>query len=75
MQVAQVAILAGDGLRVLGVAEARWGGTEFPDTQRGFDFVFRGLVGLQDPLRPSVPEAVRQCRSAGIRVIMITGRW
>src|SRR4029077_9086313 len=32
-----------------------------------------GLVGLADPLRASVPDAVSQCRSAGIRVVMITG--
>ena len=32
-----------------------------------------GLVGLADPLRPTVPAAVKECRSAGIRVIMITG--
>jgi Ca2+-transporting ATPase len=32
-----------------------------------------GLVGLADPLRKSAPKAVRECRSAGIRVIMITG--
>ncbi|MEZ0243013.1 MAG: cation-translocating P-type ATPase [Sphingomonas sp.] len=70
---AAVDAMATGGLRVLGVAEARWDGTEFPRSQRGFDFAFRGLVGLQDPLRSSVPEAVRQCRSAGIRVVMITG--
>ena len=32
-----------------------------------------GLVGPADPLRERVPEAVRDCRSAGIRVVMITG--
>ncbi len=36
-------------------------------------FEFLGLVGLADPLRPSVPEAVRDCRDAGIRIVMITG--
>lgn len=65
--------MAAQGLRVLGVAEARWRGTDFPDSPRGFDFRFEGLVGLEDPLRRSVPDAVRQCRSAGIRVVMITG--
>jgi high-affinity K+ transport system ATPase subunit B len=32
-----------------------------------------GLVGVADPLRPGVPEAVRACTGAGIRVAMITG--
>lgn len=61
------------GLRVLGVAEARWAASALPASHRDFAFNFRGLVGLADPLRPSVPNAVRQCREAGIRVVMITG--
>lgn len=65
--------MAGAGLRVLGVAEARWRGGELPGTQRDFDFCLAGLVGLEDPLRATVPDAVRQCREAGIRVAMITG--
>lgn len=65
--------MAQDGLRVLGVAEARWPPAELPASHRDFTFVFRGLVGLADPLRASVPDAVRQCREAGIRVVMITG--
>ncbi|UIJ46308.1 cation-translocating P-type ATPase [Sphingomonas cannabina] len=65
--------MATRGLRVLAVAEARWRGAELPPSQRGFDFAYRGLVGLHDPLRASVPDAVRQCRNAGIRVVMITG--
>jgi P-type Ca2+ transporter type 2C len=65
--------MAADGLRVLGVARASHEGKSLPDTQRGFTFQFLGLVGLADPLRSSVPEAVSQCRSAGIKVIMITG--
>ena len=69
---AQVDQMAGAGLRVLGVAEAAQVGS-LPDDQRDFAFRFLGLVGLADPLRASVPAAVAQCRSAGIRVIMITG--
>lgn len=65
--------MACKGLRVLGVADARWSGDELPGSQREFAFTFRGLVGLADPLRASVPDAVRQCREAGIRIVMITG--
>jgi Ca2+-transporting ATPase len=65
--------MAAKGLRVLGVARARHERRAFPPTPRDFDFVFLGLVGLADPLRPSVPAAMRECRSAGIRVVMITG--
>ena len=65
--------MAAMGLRVLGVADARWSASPLPASQREFSFTFRGLVGLADPLRPSVPAAVRHCRAAGVRVIMITG--
>lgn len=64
--------MARGGLRVLGVAKAEFFG-ELPDDQRAFPFQFVGLVGLADPLRPSVPEAVQECYRAGIRVVMITG--
>jgi len=46
---------------------------DLPDTPRAFRFEFLGLAGLADPLRASVPDAIAECRSAGIRVIMITG--
>jgi Ca2+-transporting ATPase len=44
-----------------------------PESPRDFQFEFLGLVGLADPLRPQVPQAVAECRSAGVRVVMITG--
>jgi len=68
-----VGTMAREGLRVLGVAEARWTGDAFPEHQTHFDFTFRGLVGLADPIRESVPSAVRELQSAGVRVLMITG--
>jgi Ca2+-transporting ATPase len=70
---AQVDEMAQAGLRVLAVAEAAFSGAALPASQHGFALRFLGLVGLADPLRASVPAAVAQCRSAGIRVIMITG--
>lgn len=36
-------------------------------------FVWLGLIGIQDPLRPEVPEAVRKCQMAGVTVRMCTG--
>ncbi len=70
---ASVDDMATAGLRVLGVARASFAGKALPETQHGFDFSFVGLVGLSDPLRDSVPAAIRECRTAGIRVVMITG--
>ncbi|MEZ2141236.1 cation-translocating P-type ATPase [Bradyrhizobium sp. DN5] len=70
---ARVDVLARDGLRVLGVARATCAATDLPETQRGFSFRFCGLTGFADPLRPQVKGAVAECRSAGIRVVMITG--
>jgi len=65
--------MADEGLRVLGVAQARFRETTLPGIQHDFKFQFEGLIGLADPIRPTVPEALRECYSAGIRVVMITG--
>jgi Ca2+-transporting ATPase len=70
---ALIAEMAARGLRVLAVAEARWESEGLPETQRHFDFTYRGLVGLADPVRDTVPAAVHQLQQAGIRVVMITG--
>ena len=70
----EVARMADDGLRVLGVARAHFRGDDaLPAEQHDFDFDFLGLVGLEDPVREGVPAAVAQARAAGIRVVMITG--
>lgn len=65
--------MAARGLRVLGVAKGNLEGTALPESQRDLSLHFLGLVGLLDPLRPGVPEAVAECRRAGIQVKMITG--
>lgn len=64
--------MAACGMRVLGVASAA-GQDDRIGVHEEHDFQLLGLIGLVDPLRPGVAEAVAQCRSAGIRVVMITG--
>jgi Ca2+-transporting ATPase len=70
-QAAQV--MAARGMRVLGVASAEAGLGGAGKAHEAHDFRLLGLAGLADPLRAGVTEAVAQCRSAGIRVVMITG--
>jgi Ca2+-transporting ATPase len=65
--------MASEGLRVLGVARGSFKSGELPSLQHDFDFEFVGLIGLSDPIRKNVPDAVVECYKAGIRVIMITG--
>ncbi|HTR45688.1 MAG TPA: HAD-IC family P-type ATPase, partial [Thermodesulfovibrionales bacterium] len=65
--------MAGEGLRVIGVAKAIFTASSLPGDQHDFSFVFLGLVGFHDPLRPEVPPAIRECEAAGMRVVMITG--
>lgn len=65
--------MASKGLRVLGVAKAKVGKEILPEIQHDFNFEFIGLIGLSDPIRPEVKDAVKECYKAGIRVIMITG--
>jgi calcium-translocating P-type ATPase len=64
--------MAAEGLRVLAFA--------YRPVSEGHDrlhleeeMILTGLVGLEDPPRPEVPEAVQKCEGAGIKVIMVTG--
>jgi Ca2+-transporting ATPase len=70
---AEVQRMAGEGLRVLGVARARAGEGALPEAPEEFAFEWLGLVGLADPVRPTVKAALAECYAAGIRVVMITG--
>jgi sodium/potassium-transporting ATPase subunit alpha len=64
-----------EGLRVLAFAykEVKTDEeiTRMDDAEK--DMIFLGLIGLEDPPRPEVPDAIKKCREAGIRIIMITG--
>ena len=68
-----IASMADEGFRVLGVAKALFSNPDLPKEQHDFTFEFLGLIGLVDPIRPTVPQAIQECYSAGIRVVMITG--
>ncbi len=65
--------MAARGLRVLGVAAADTVPAKVAEDHRAHAFVLLGLVGLHDPLRSGVQDAVMQARRAGIRIVMITG--
>ncbi len=65
--------MAGEGLRVLGVAKAYSELAPLPEHQHAFEFRFIGFIGIADPLRQGVAKAVAECRSAGVRVVMMTG--
>lgn len=69
----QIASMASEGMRILGVAYTLFEGDHLPESQQEFVFTFCGLIGLEDPLRDSIPSDLDICYQAGIRVIMITG--
>lgn len=64
--------LADRGMRVLALASGAVDRADVrADAERGL--VFRGLIAFTDPIRDGVREALDDCRTAGIRVVMITG--
>ncbi len=70
---ARIDTLANSGHKVIACAwqtldTQSWHGGE-PDR----DFIFAGILAFEDPIRDGVQEAVRQCRNAHIRIIMVTG--
>ena len=69
----QVSDLAEEGLRVLAIASCEVTKDALPEKLTDLSFHYSGLIGLADPIRETVPEAVKICYKAGIRIIMITG--
>jgi Ca2+-transporting ATPase len=69
----QINRLGAQGLRVLGVANTELRIDRLPAHQSELRPAFVGLVAFHDPVRRNVPPAVAECRSAGIRIVMITG--
>jgi Ca2+-transporting ATPase len=68
--------LADEGMRIVAIAAGPAGGTDGTTGNRQRDergLTFLGLVAFSDPIREGVADALEQCRTAGIRVIMITG--
>ncbi len=70
---AEVAGLAGRGMRVLALAEKQTNQDQVSHSEVGEHFRFLGLLGMIDPPRPEAIEAIAACQKAGITVKMITG--
>ena len=64
--------MAGEGMRVLGVATARVEGPNEHDPKH-LNYLFEGLLGFEDPVRPDVPAALELAHDAGVQVAMVTG--
>lgn len=62
--------MASSGLRVIATAYRE--SDVIPDVLSS-ELVFTGLIGMMDPPRNEVPAAIKECKSAGIKVIMVTG--
>lgn len=67
--------MADKALRVLAAAKRKWNAVPEDVTPENLeqDLCFIGLTGMIDPIRPEVKAAIAECRSAGIRPVMITG--
>ena len=67
--------MADKALRVLAVAKRDWSEKPVDNSPEALEteLVFLGLTGMIDPVRPEVKAAIEECRSAGIRAVMITG--
>ncbi|MEK6735164.1 MAG: cation-transporting P-type ATPase [Pseudomonadota bacterium] len=65
--------LANSGHKVIACAWQNLNATNWHGGEPDRDFIFAGILAFEDPVRKGVQEAVRQCRDAHIRIIMVTG--
>ncbi|XP_039264361.1 plasma membrane calcium-transporting ATPase 2-like isoform X2 [Styela clava] len=69
--------MASDGLRTIGLAYRNFTSDGLPDWEQENTVVSNltliGVVGIEDPVRPEVPDAIKKCQRAGITVRMVTG--
>ena len=67
--------MADQALRVLAAAERHHDAMPSDQSPEALehDLVFLGLAGMIDPIRPEVKDAIAECKTAGIRAVMITG--
>lgn len=70
---AAIKTLAADGYRILGVGQANFQGSNFPNTQQEFKFGFKGLVAFYDPPKKNIKTVLDGFYDAGIAVKILTG--
>ena len=68
-----LAKLAMDGYRLLGVAEGIHTDSQFPEKQTSFTFTFKGILAFYDPPKKNIEQVMQQFYTAGIDVKIITG--
>ena len=66
-------LLAKDGYRLLGIAEAKFKGSDFPKKQQDLEFEFKGIIAFYDPPKENIHLVIKEFYKAGITVKIITG--
>ncbi|WP_111624843.1 cation-translocating P-type ATPase [Arenibacter echinorum] len=65
--------LGQEGYRMLGVGQANFKGSDFPEKQQDFQFAFKGLVAFYDPPKDNIRQVLKDFDKAGIQVKLVTG--
>lgn len=68
-----IATLTTEGYRILGIAGAEFDGTNYPEKQQDFNFIFKGIVAFYDPPKKNIQKVLEAFYKAGIVVKIITG--